>query len=74
MIQVMCDPTRLVQVLTNLSSNGLQYTSAGGTVELQLETVEPTSQRTLQRNKPEQVTVRFSVHDNGRGMSAAEVP
>jgi CheY-like chemotaxis protein len=66
-LPIMCDSTRLTQVLTNLSSNGLQYTPAGGSVELRLEMVPefPSQLNT--------VSVRFSVVDSGSGMSATEV-
>jgi CheY-like chemotaxis protein len=66
-LPIMCDTTRLTQVLTNLSSNGLQYTPAGGSVELRLEMVPEFP------SKLNTVSVRFSVVDSGSGMSATEV-
>jgi signal transduction histidine kinase len=97
----MCDATRIVQVLTNLCSNGLQYfplprramlhcvrlterglcryTPAKGTVELRLEVVDVALPLSPDASDcvlelPSKVTVRFSVNDDGKGMSAAEVP
>jgi signal transduction histidine kinase len=69
----MCDATRLIQVFTNLISIGLQYTLAGGSVELRLETVEVPSTVENPFNV-ERVAIRCSVYNTGRGMSAAEVP
>ena len=51
--RVLCDPSRLAQVLSNLFSNALHATPAGGAVTLRLAS--------------EARAVRFSVEDTGRG-------
>jgi hypothetical protein len=83
---MMCDGTRLIQVLTNISSNGLQYTSAGGSVQLRLELIDapvlrqPTFQdvqlawrMSTGGYKLEKVIIRISIKDTGIGMSEEEV-
>jgi histidine kinase len=55
-VHVWADEDRLVQVLTNLVGNALQYTPAGGTVTISIA---------LQADK-----ARFSVRDTGIGISA----
>lgn len=96
----MCDQTRLVQVLTNLCANGIQYIptllpffstpqgqvsqhhlcryTPGGSVELKVEAVDLpplcSSHSEREVEQPSSVAVRFSVSDNGKGMSPAEVP
>jgi two-component system phosphate regulon sensor histidine kinase PhoR len=73
----MVDGTRLIQVLTNISSNGLQYTSIGGSVTLRVELLDvqlqpqPSPGREFRQEK---VAIRVSVQDTGIGMSEAEVP
>jgi CheY-like chemotaxis protein len=54
------DPSRLRQVLTNLVSNAIKFTS-GGTVSLEVKVLETTGTRQK---------LCFSVHDSGIGMSA----
>src|SRR6185436_10168044 len=53
------DPSRLRQILSNLVSNAIKFTSTG-TVALEVQVVDVTPQRQ---------TLRFSVHDSGIGMS-----
>jgi signal transduction histidine kinase/ActR/RegA family two-component response regulator len=53
-VAVRCDPTRLVQVLTNLVSNAAKYTPAGGRIAVSA------------RRSPDGVEV--SVRDNGIGI------
>ena len=52
------DPTRLRQVLTNLLGNALKFTSEGE-VQLHVEVIEPTE---------DTVTLRFDVRDTGIGI------
>ena len=54
------DPSRLRQVLTNLVSNAIKFTSAGA-VSLEVKVLETTGTRQK---------LCFSVHDSGIGMSA----
>jgi signal transduction histidine kinase len=53
------DPNRLIQVLSNLLSNAMKFTGAGGTVTLGAE--------------PEGTGVRFSVRDSGCGIEHADL-
>jgi signal transduction histidine kinase len=57
--RVNADLDRAVQVLSNLLSNALRYTSAPGCVELQVGATDG--------------TVEFSVHDSGLGISAEDL-
>jgi signal transduction histidine kinase len=72
----MCDGTRLIQIVANIASNGLQYTPIGGSVQLRLELVDehllphPSSGR---GSRQEKVSLRVSVQDTGIGMSELEV-
>ena len=59
---VMVDALRLQQILNNLVSNALKFTTRG-TVEIRADLVERSAGR---------VTLRFTVKDTGSGMSAAE--
>jgi signal transduction histidine kinase len=58
--EVLLDPLRLEQILTNLLSNALRYTPAGGQVELALAST-PT-------------TVLVRVHDSGPGIPPESLP
>jgi signal transduction histidine kinase len=58
--EVLLDPLRLEQILTNLLSNALRYTPAGGNVELALASA-PT-------------TVLVRVHDSGPGIPPESLP
>ena len=58
--EVMADPDRLQQVLTNLAGNALQYTPEGGKVTLSA------------RQEKEEIV--FSVKDNGIGIEAEQLP
>ncbi len=54
------DPIRLEQVLTNLLSNALRYTPAGGKIDLSIT--------------PQDGVVRLAVHDSGPGIPAQSLP
>lgn len=59
--QVLTDGNRLDQILNNLLSNAVKYTPAGGAVSLRAEQ--------LPGSRPDQCICRFTVTDNGIGMS-----
>lgn len=56
------DRVRLQQVLINLLGNACKFTDPGGRVSLSVDAEAVT---------PERATIRFSVRDTGRGMTAA---
>jgi signal transduction histidine kinase len=56
---VMFDPPRILQVLTNLLSNALKFTPAGGTVKVRVQTVAE--------------GLRFAVTDTGLGIPADQL-
>ena len=58
--QISADPIRLEQVLTNLLSNALRYTPAGGQIELSLASIDD--------------SVRLRVHDSGPGIPEQALP
>ena len=58
-LNVIGDPLRLTQILNNLVSNAIKFTS-NGFVKLHVKTLEET---------PDTVTLQFSVQDSGIGMS-----
>lgn len=58
------DPTRLRQILTNLVSNAVKFTS-DGEVMLQVQLIEEKNRRQL---------LRFSVEDTGIGISNSSLP
>jgi signal transduction histidine kinase len=53
-LQVMCDRTRVVQVLANLIGNAIKFTGEGGRIAVRVERVRD--------------AVRFSVEDTGTGI------
>jgi signal transduction histidine kinase len=66
------DPQRLLQVLSNLVSNALKFTPAGGSVELQAESAgdfQPENLLTGRRS----TAVRFTVRDTGTGISSQDL-
>jgi signal transduction histidine kinase/DNA-binding NarL/FixJ family response regulator len=66
------DPSRLLQVLSNLLSNALKFTQPGGRVVLSTRlTNEPQGERLGQPRPLEEV--RFMVSDNGPGIPAEDL-
>ena len=59
--QVLADPVKLRQILTNLTANAVKYTPDGGRVELLAEQVS--------LSKEGYGSYRFIIRDNGIGMS-----
>ena len=60
---LMGDPTKISQVILNLISNAIKFTSKNGEVNVRVEKRE---------EKLSEVTVRFSVEDTGIGISEAQ--
>jgi len=58
------DPLRLKQILINLTSNALKFTTKGS-IQIKIELIE---------QKAEQVKLRFSITDTGIGISADTIP
>ncbi len=58
--QIMADPVRLEQILTNLLSNALRYTPPGGQVELSFDSTS--------------TTMQLRVHDSGPGIPEESLP
>jgi PAS domain S-box-containing protein len=63
-LHLLADPTRIIQALTNLVTNAIHYTQAGGMVTVQLAT-EPGDDRSC-------AVVR--VRDNGSGIAPEHLP
>jgi len=59
--QIYCDKLRLNQILLNLLSNSIKYTSAGGMVSIKIIEKPNAS--------PDYATYEFRIKDNGIGMS-----
>lgn len=59
---IICDPSRLRQVLINLIGNAIRYTQAGH-IRLDVEV-----QKNIQNSGPKAVTLKFSLHDTGPGI------
>lgn|GEM_PF-5654153 len=58
---ISCDRDRIIQVLSNLVSNALEFTQSGGQVQVRAERIASGG-------------IRFSVSDTGRGIPANELP
>ena len=58
---VVCDAVRLRQVIINLLSNAVKYTHNGGSVNFDIEE--------LPCNEPDSAKLKFTVADNGYGMT-----
>ena len=61
--KVMGDPTKISQVMINLISNAIKFTSTNGEVNVRVE---------KQSEDESHVTVKFSVQDTGIGISEAQ--
>jgi signal transduction histidine kinase len=71
-VTVNADPDRLLQVLSNLISNAMKFTGAGGRVELIAQTVEDDLSAAVRAGKQGQA-VRFTVSDTGTGISTEDL-
>ena len=63
---VLCDETKVREILLNIVSNSIKYTPEGGSVTLSVTETEPL--------RPGAVTYRFVVQDTGIGMSEEYLP
>ncbi len=67
--QVVADATQVHQLLTNLCSNAMHAMPSGGTLEVGVETIDTTSDRTLSHGVlPAGRHVRLTVSDTGSGI------
>ena len=64
--EIICDVTKLREIIVNIVSNAIKYTPDGGNVSLNIEE--------LPQEKENYATYRFSVVDNGIGMSEEYLP
>ena len=64
--EIICDVTKLREIIVNIVSNAIKYTPDGGKVSLDIEE--------LSQEKEGSATYRFSVVDNGIGMSEEYLP
>ena len=64
--EIICDVTKLREIIVNIVSNAIKYTPDGGNVSLDIEE--------LPQKKENYATYRFSVVDNGIGMSEEYLP
>ena len=63
---VLCDKTKLREILMNIVSNAIKYTPEGGSVMVDITETEP--------EKPEYASYRITVQDTGIGMSEEYLP
>ncbi|MEM7549087.1 MAG: response regulator [Bacteroidota bacterium] len=59
---VKSDETRLIQVLSNLTSNAIKFTNEGGHIEIRVTLDE-------EKKRGKQKILKFEIHDNGIGIS-----
>lgn len=63
---IICDKTKIREILTNIISNSVKYTPEGGAVSVKVKEITST--------KVGYATYRFVVEDNGIGMSKEYLP
>lgn len=63
---ILCDKTKIREILTNIISNSVKYTPEGGTISVKINEIAST--------KVGYATYRFVVEDNGIGMSKEYLP
>ena len=79
--EIICDVTKLREIIVNIVSNAIKYTSDGGNVLLDIEELSQEKEGSVaydignsQTKKENYATYRFSVVDNGIGMSEEYLP
>jgi PAS domain S-box-containing protein len=72
--QVLGDSGRLQQVVWNILSNAIKFTSQGGRVEVRLERIEDESQEINKVDTHPLEYTQITVSDTGRGISADFLP
>ena len=63
---ILCDKTKIREILTNIISNSVKYTPEGGTISVKVKEIAPSDIG--------YATYRFVVEDNGIGMSEEYLP
>jgi len=58
------DPTKLKEIIINLLSNAVKFTNSGGAVNVDI--------RKIKIDQPNRTRIRFSVEDNGIGVTAEQ--
>jgi len=71
--QVDADPNRLLQILGNLISNAIKFTSAGGSVSV-IARIADSREHEATRISQEQCAVCFVVRDSGSGIAEDDLP
>lgn len=73
--QVLADATQMHQLLSNLCSNAVQAMPGGGTLEVCVETIDTSTDRTLSHGVlPAGRHVRLTVSDTGSGIEPEVLP
>ena len=79
--EIICDVTKLREIIVNIVSNAIKYTPDGGNVLLDIEELSQEKEGSVaydignsQTKKENYATYRFSVVDNGIGMSEEYLP
>jgi signal transduction histidine kinase len=70
--QVLADPGRLLQILSNLVANALKFTPPHGRVDVWVRSMQMSSPGGSEKSPPARVA-RFSVRDTGTGIEADEL-
>lgn len=62
------DPTRLIQILNNLTGNAIKFTEKGR-VSIWLKTAKVHKRNSEEDNEPKRCAIRFEIQDTGIGMT-----
>ncbi|AOY78516.1 PAS domain S-box protein [Moorena producens JHB] len=69
-IEFEADSDRIIQVITNLLSNGIKFSDRGSSLWLTVELQQPEEPETTSPPDPNSATILFTVKDQGRGIPA----
>lgn len=69
-IEFEADSDRIIQVITNLLSNGIKFSDRGSSLWLTVELQEPEEPETTSPPDPNSAMILFTVKDQGRGIPA----